>query len=173
MPGGLPWTAEQVAYATTCPIDNVRVTWPVLYQMAKKRGFDSPRNLVGLLGTFAKETASTMLPVREAFWLSEAWRKTNLTRYYPYYGRGFIQTTWLSNYQRVTAITGVDVVADPDKLLEPEIAAEAAAIYWDDHGLRDVSDRADWAEVRKRVYGGADPDGAARIARVASTLGVA
>lgn len=144
----------------------------MIYQVAKKWGFDSPRNLVGLLGTFAKETASTMLPVREAYWLSEAWRKANLTRYYPYYGRGFIQTTWLSNYERVSAITGVDVVSDPDKLLETRIAAEAAAIYWNDRGLKAVSDGADWAEVRKRVYGGADPDGAARIARVASTLGV-
>lgn len=166
----MPWSASAVAAATQCPLANVEQTWLAIYQTAKRWGFASPNNLVGLLGTFAKETASTMLPVKEAYWLSEEWRRTNLTRYYPYYGRGFIQTTWLSNYERVRAVTGIDVVTNPDRLLEPLVAAEAACIYWKDRGLSDVAERQDWAEVRVRVYGGPDLDGAARIARVASAL---
>lgn len=162
-----------MAQATQCPLQNVQATLPVIHQVATKWGFDSPRNLIGLLGTFATETASTMLPVREAFWLSEEWRAANLTRYYPYYGRGFIQTTWLSNYERVKAVTGIDVVSTPDKLLEPLPAMEAACIYWSDRGLKAVADYADWAEVRKRVYGGVDHAGSARIARIAASLGVA
>ena len=45
------------------------------------------------LATAWWETNKTMQPVREAYWLSEAWRKPNL-RYYPHYGRGYVQLTW-------------------------------------------------------------------------------
>jgi threonine synthase len=40
-----------------------------------------------VLATTEWETAQTFKPVREAFWLSEEWRRQNLN-YYPYYGRG-------------------------------------------------------------------------------------
>jgi hypothetical protein len=51
------------------------------------------------LGTAFLETNHTMVPVREAYWVSEAWRKAHL-RYYPWYGRGLVQCTWEKNYQR-------------------------------------------------------------------------
>lgn len=51
------------------------------------------------LATAYHETNGKMLPVIEAYWLSEAWRKKNL-RYYPYYGRGYVQITWQENYQK-------------------------------------------------------------------------
>ncbi len=51
------------------------------------------------LATACHETAYTMQPVREAFWLSENWRRTHL-RYYPFYGRGYVQLTWKANYER-------------------------------------------------------------------------
>lgn len=51
------------------------------------------------LATAGHETAYTMQPVREAFWLSENWRRTHL-RYHPFYGRGYVQLTWKANYER-------------------------------------------------------------------------
>jgi putative chitinase len=76
------------------------------------------------LATAWHETAKTMQPVREAFWLSEAWRKTNL-RYYPWYGRGFVQLTWQKNYDRADEELelGGKLSADPDLALQPDIAA--------------------------------------------------
>jgi len=69
--------------------------------------------------------------VREACWKDEEWRRRNLSRYYPYYGRGFIQLTWLDNYRKYSKITGVDLVSDPDRALEPKIAL---FILW--HGFK-------------------------------------
>jgi predicted chitinase len=69
-----------------------------------------------LLATAWHETNKTMEPVREAYWLSENWRKNNL-RYYPYYGRGFVQLTWKPNYD------AYGIADDPDKALELEFAA--------------------------------------------------
>lgn len=65
------------------------------------------------------ESGKTMQPVREAFWLSEAWRKKNL-RYYPYYGRGLVQLTWLENYRKVGDFYGLDFVNNPDLVLDPQ-----------------------------------------------------
>ena len=76
-----------------------------------------------VLATAYWETAHTMEPVREAFWLSEDWRKKNL-RYYPWYGRGFVQLTWESNYHKASSELGADLTTDPDKVMQPDISAE-------------------------------------------------
>ena len=83
------------------------------------------RWLAYYLATAKWETAGTMQPVREAFWLSEDWRRANL-RYYPYYGRGYVQLTWKSNYQRESQPdrTGTDLVTNPDVALQPDVAAQ-------------------------------------------------
>lgn len=76
-----------------------------------------------VLATAWHETAHTMEPVREAYWLSETWRKSNL-RYYPYYGRGFVQITWQANYKKASRKLGKDFVSDPDAVMEPRASAE-------------------------------------------------
>lgn len=76
-----------------------------------------------VLATAYWETARTMEPVREAFWLSEGWRKNNL-RYYPWYGRGFVQLTWERNYIHAGKQLGQDLTADPDRVMDPEVSAE-------------------------------------------------
>ena len=80
------------------------------------------RWLAYLFATAFHETARTMQPVREAFWLSEDWRRRNL-RYYPYYGRGYVQLTWPQNYARAGAFVGADLVRNPDLAMLPEYAA--------------------------------------------------
>lgn len=78
-------------------------------------------DLAYILATAWWESGKTMQPVREAYWLSEAWRKKNL-RYYPYYGRGLVQITWLENYQKASNLYGVDLVSNPDKAMDPKLS---------------------------------------------------
>ena len=75
-----------------------------------------------ILATAYWETARTMKPVKEAYWLSEAWRKKNL-RYFPWYGRGYVQLTWERNYRKAGEKLGFDFIANPDLALESEPAA--------------------------------------------------
>lgn len=84
-----------------------------------------------MLATAWHETAKTMEPVREAFNLSEAWRKKNL-RYYPYYGRGYVQVTWITGYARLDAAAAEagmtqpgEILANLDLAMRPDIAAFA------------------------------------------------
>lgn len=80
--------------------------------------------LAYILPTAWWESAQTMHPVREAYWLSEDWRRRHL-RYYPWYGRGLIQTTWKRNYARMGQEIGVSLLTDPDRLLTWECALPA------------------------------------------------
>ncbi|WP_162651541.1 glycoside hydrolase family 19 protein [Lentilitoribacter sp. Alg239-R112] len=77
-----------------------------------------------ILATAYWETARTMRPVKEAYWVdgAEAWRKKNL-RYYPWYGRGFVQLTWEDNYIKAGKELGVDFTKNPDKVMEPKNSA--------------------------------------------------
>jgi putative chitinase len=78
-----------------------------------------------VLATGQWETAHTMEPVKEAYWLSEEWRKANL-RYYPWYGRGFVQLTWEENYDKAQdeLNLGTMLTDNPDRALDPVIAAQ-------------------------------------------------
>ena len=80
------------------------------------------------LATATHETAFTMQPVREAFWLSEDWRKTHL-RYYPYYGRGYVQLTWEENYKKADDQLGLSgkLMKNLDLAMDPTIAAKIMA----------------------------------------------
>jgi hypothetical protein len=123
-----------------------------------------------VVATVEWETARTFQPVREAFWKSEAWRRENL-RYYPYYGRGFVQLTWQRNYATYGHILGVDLVNDPDKAVDPAIAKFILV-----HGFktgaftgRKISDyvndhKTDFVNARRCING---VDHAADIARLA------
>ena len=44
--------------------------------------------------------------------------------YTGYYGRGFVQLTWQSNYQKMGNWLGIDLVNNPDLALQPDIAAK-------------------------------------------------
>ncbi len=79
--------------------------------------------LAYVLATAYWETGRTMKPVKEAYWLSEDWRKKNL-RYYPWYGRGFVQLTWEANYKKAGDKLGVDLIKNKDLALDPDIAAK-------------------------------------------------
>lgn len=79
--------------------------------------------LAYILATAYWETNKTMKPVKEAYWLSEDWRSRNL-RYYPWYGRGFVQLTWKSNYIKAGKELNLDLTTDPNKVMEPEVSAK-------------------------------------------------
>lgn len=163
------WSPDTIAAVTQCPQSAIGANWPAIYAALERRGGSSRASLAGALGTIAIETASTFEPVREAYWLPELWRQRNL-RYYPWYGRGFIQITWESNYQDASRAIGVDLTVDPDRAMEPSIAAEVFAWYWCAARplIPSLCDAHDWREVRRLVQGGSD--GLDRLTRIAETL---
>lgn len=85
-----------------------------------RQGLTLPAQIAYVLATVEHETNSTFKPVREAYWMPEWYRKR--FRYYPYYGRGYVQLTWEYNYRRYADLLGIDLVGNPDLAMQPEIA---------------------------------------------------
>jgi hypothetical protein len=92
-----------------------------LIKKAKELGLTLKTQWAYMMATIQWETADTFEPVREAFWLSENWRSRNL-RYYPYYGRGYVQLTWEDNYEKYSGILGLPLVTQPDLAMKPGVA---------------------------------------------------
>lgn len=80
-----------------------------------------------IFATVFHETNGRFDPVIEAYWLSENWRKNNL-RYYPFYGRGFVQITWEELYIKFGKILGVDLKNNPQLACDKEIAFKIMTI---------------------------------------------
>lgn len=84
-----------------------------------------------VMATAYHETAFSMKPVREGYYLGEPkaenYRKT--LRYYPWYGRGYVQLTWDYNYEKADNLLGLEgtLIKNPDRALEPEIASHVIA----------------------------------------------
>jgi hypothetical protein len=95
------------------------------------------------LATAFHEVGGTKQPVREGFKADDEAARAYAKKHYwtmkagkpgygrpagphghVYYGRGYVQLTWLENYEKASRITGVDLVREPDRALEPLIAAK-------------------------------------------------
>jgi len=136
--------------------------------------------LAYILATAFHETAATMQPVRETLAPSDAEAVRRLDRAFaagrlgtvktPYWrfdaegktwlGRGFVQLTHRKNYAAMSALTGIDLLTDPARAMQMEVAV---AILID--GMREGSftghslsdhfspSRADWPGARKIING--------------------
>ena len=96
------------------------------------------------LATAYHEVGGRMVPVREGFAKSDAGARravnalarrrgsnSAVAKYarptgphgHVYYGRGHVQLTWFDNYKRSSKDAGVDLVENPDAMLDPVISA--------------------------------------------------
>jgi putative chitinase len=71
-----------------------------------------------------------------------------------YRGRGIKQLTGKENYQRCSEALGVDLVENPDLLLDPKYATLSAGWFWNKHNLNDLADKSDIETMTKRINGG-------------------
>lgn len=81
------------------------------------------RHIAYALATIYHETAASMQPVEEGYYLGSPTRVKNFQktlRYYPYFGRGYVQLTWERNYVKAGKALGVDFVKNPKLVMQPD-----------------------------------------------------
>lgn len=141
---------------------------------------DDPRRLAYALATAFHETGGRMQPVRETFAPSDREVIARLDRAYaagrlpqvrtPYwrpdedgkswFGRGLVQITHRRNYQRLAEATGIDLIDDPGRALDLDVAVRILVVGMRDGlfsgtRLADVFTRetTDWIGARRIVNG--------------------
>lgn len=101
---------------------NKEATIHAIVNEARHQGLTLPQ-IAYVLATTQHETAGSFQPVEEGYYLgkrAKAYQKS--LRYYPFYGRGYVQLTWEDNHRKYSKKTGLDLVKNPDLVLRPDVA---------------------------------------------------
>lgn len=107
-------TADALITAVTSPKtrdDHIRL----ILRECNRQGINDRRQLAYILATVKHETAHTYKPIDEY--------GGPHTRYAPYWGRGYVQLTWLDNYRKYSRLLGKNLVSHPELVKEPFTAA--------------------------------------------------
>lgn len=144
------------------------------------RGWADPRWLAYMLATAHHETVGTMQAVRETLAETDEdavarlerafragrmpsvkapyWRRDDKGR--SYYGRGLVQITHRENYEKMSRVTGLDLVREPDLALRLDVAASILVVgmtegLFSGAKLADYFSgaKADWTGARRIVNG--------------------
>lgn len=170
-------TPEDITNTIGSPITNARKYWPMIIEELKRTGTNKTSFQVAILGTIGVE-CGRFIPIREQpkkgqtpeqYFKKYDGRK-DLGNFkdgdgVKYRGRGFIQITGRHNYAAAGKDLGIDLINNPDKALEDDVAVKILVWYMRTHGVDVWADRAfntadDWDEefcwrkIRKLVNGG-------------------
>lgn len=129
--------------------NNVAKMFPLLAKSMVKKGMLSKNQLVAVVATAYTE-------MRDWSFSSESGKGGG--KYGKFYGRGPLQLTWESNYKAMSKVVGVDLVANPDRALEPELACLIFVEFWcgstGSPDVRPYAEKGDWRNCRSIINGG-------------------
>ena len=157
----MPFTADVIASTLHAPLANVEKNWPLVKDaLASLRILDTP-TAVAAIATIGAESY-LFAPEREqgsdAYFRRMYEFKRALGNTEPgdgarYCGRGFIPVRGRAEYARFGKLVGADLVEDPEKALDPALAARILAY---DFMLKEVPKAAaecDWVKIHRLVRG--------------------
>ena len=137
-----------------------------LLNEAERRNVTDLRHIAYILATTYHETAHTMQPIREyGRGRGRRYGIPDKTTGHVYYGRGYVQLTWASNYKKMGAILNIPLYENPDLALSHNVAAQIifegmlkAESFRGDFTGRSLEDYfndrvTDWRNARKIVNG--------------------
>lgn len=132
-----------------------------LLQAMPKYGITSDLQIAHFLAQLAHESGSFLYPEELASGSAYEGR-TDLGNVQPgdgrrFKGRGLIQLTGRFNYTKYSKATGIDFLAQPERIADdPFYAVDAACWFWSDRRIGPLADRDDVKAVTKAINGAAD-----------------
>lgn len=128
-----------------------------------------------MLATVRHECGGEWLPIREySRGKGLKYGKPNPKTGQTYYGRGYVQLTWDYNYKAMGKVTGLDLLNNPDKVLESPVAYRIMSFGMRNGSFTGVGlskyineTKCDYLSARKIING---MDCAVRIAEYAKTF---
>ncbi|MDO5648734.1 peptidoglycan-binding protein, partial [Paracoccus sp. (in: a-proteobacteria)] len=131
---------------------------PHLSRLLPMASIVGPFRLVHFLAQAAHETDN--FTTLEEYASGEAYEgRANLGNSQPgdgrrFKGRGIFQTTGRHNYHETGEALNVDLIANPARLLDPELAVRSAIYYWNSRTMSPLADTNDVEIVTRRINGG-------------------
>ena len=155
-------TPQDLARSTGARIDRA-IEWlePIESAMAEFE-INTPQRQAAFLAQIGHESGGL-------HWTTELWGPTLAQSHYEgradlgnvnpgdgfkFRGRGLIQTTGRDNFKRTGEALGVDLLAEPELLSLPDLAARSAGWFWKAHGLNELADVGDFMRITRRINGG-------------------
>lgn len=121
-------------------------------------GIDTPQRQAAFLAQVAHESGSLRYVKELADGMGYEGRK-DLGNTSPgdgpkYKGRGLLQITGRANYLACGVALGLDLIASPELLEQPQHACRSAAWFWKSHSLNQFADKDEFGALTKRINGG-------------------
>lgn len=158
----MPLNPAAIARACRVPQKNVDSHWPRLLYALHTQEISGDLSEVAAAATIAIETARSFLSIREIggsvyFTRRYEGRKdlgnTERGDGARFCGRGFSQLTGRANYLRYGGLVQVDLVANPEKALDPDVAAAIFAQFFREREIERLANTQEWLQIRKRWNG--------------------
>ena len=155
-------TPQQLARSTGARIDRATEWLPYIEAAMEEFEINTTARQAAFLAQIGHESGGL-------HWSVELWGPTPVqSRYegradlgntepgdgYRFRGRGLIQTTGRFNYEKTGEALGVDLIAHPELLGQPELAARSAGWYWQTKKLSELADVGDFRRITLRINGG-------------------
>lgn len=155
-------TPQDLARCTGARIDRATTFLPFLEDAMHEFEINTPARQAAFLAQIGHESGGL-------HWLIEIWGPSDAQRRYEmrydlgniapgdgfkYRGRGLMQTTGRANFKATGEALGVDLVARPELLSDPSLAARSAGWYWKARGLNALADAGDFERITKKINGG-------------------
>ena len=163
-------TTEQLqAIMPQLPAAKRAALFPFLSAAVNEFAIEAPARTAAFLAQLAHESAQFRF-------MEEIWGPTAAQRRYEppstlattlgntdtgdgfrFKGRGPIQITGRANYRRFGDLLGLDLVADPPRAAQPEVAFRVAGLFWSKKGLNELADKVTpeaFREITRRINGG-------------------
>lgn len=174
-------TFAQKLLAYAAPLKSILPDWHggskddtihAIINESRRQGLSNPQ-IAYILATTQHETAGSFQPVEEGYYLgtkAASYQKT--LRYYPFYGRGYVQLTWEDNYRLYSKKTGACLVKNPALALRPDVALFVLVDGMKHGAFTGLTlthyinaNRCDWTKARRIINGMDCADKIAGIAR--------
>lgn len=152
-------TVEQLArIMTTCPAAKLADYFPFIVSAMQEFEITSYLRESAFLAQLAHESGELKYMEELASGSAYEGRK-DLGNTQPgdgkrYKGRGPIQLTGRSNYQKFGTLLGLDLINNPTVAATKEVGFRIAGLFWKSHGLNELADQQAFEMITRRINGG-------------------
>lgn len=157
----MSFTADVIATTLHAPLANVEKHWPLVVEALASLKILDPATEAAAIATIGAESY-LFAPEREqgseAYFRRMYEFKRALGNAEPgdgarYCSRGFIPVLGRAEYARFGKLVGADLVEDPERALDPAVAARILAYDFMLKGVPKAAAEGDWVKVRRLVRG--------------------